>query len=74
MLLDEEEIDDVDSDDDGAILQLDDVDQRNETSEKVPQIANIPTIDPEAWQEEVERLAPQLKVRAAITSTDMFFV
>ena len=63
MMLDEEEVDEVDSDDDGAILQLDDLDQRNYQPEKVPQVSTIPSIDPEAWKEEVERLTPQLKVR-----------
>jgi len=62
MMLDEEEVDEVDSDDDGAILQLDDLDQRNYQPEKVPQVSTIPSIDPEAWKEEVERLAPQLKL------------
>ena len=65
-MLMEDDIDDVDSDDDGAILQLnnhEEITQQQQRESELPQVSNLPTIDPEAWKEEVERLAPQLKVK-----------
>lgn len=66
-MLMEDGIDDVDSDDDGAMLQLNEEnDLQFQNQNEVPQVSNIPTIDPEAWKEEVERLAPQLKVNITL--------
>jgi len=55
--------DDIDADysDDAEndILQLnDDI----EVYHDIPKVKQLPKVDPEAWQEEVDRLAPQLKV------------
>ena len=67
-MLMEDDMDDPDSDDD-IMLQLNDNDeltqQQQQRESELPQVSNLPTIDPEAWKEEVERLAPQLKVKNA---------
>lgn len=56
--------DDVDgdySDDENDILQLNQIDETHLVAD-TPVVKDLPKIDPEAWKEEVERLAPQLKI------------
>jgi len=56
--------DDVDgdySDDENDILQLNQVEE-SPSVDQTPIVKDLPKVDPEAWKEEVERLAPQLKV------------
>merc|ERR1711962_458815 len=55
--------DDVDgdySDDENDILQLNQVEE-SPLVDQTPIVKDLPKVDPEAWKEEVERLAPQLK-------------
>jgi len=56
--------DDVDgdySDDENDILQLNQVEE-SPLVDQTPIVKDLPKVDPEAWKEEVERLAPQLKI------------
>ena len=48
-------------DDENDILQLNQVDE-SPAVDQTPIVKDLPKVDPEAWKEEVERLAPQLKV------------
>ena len=60
MMMDDENVDFVDSDDEEGMLTFED---NKEVENELPKVGNIPKIDSEAWKEEVERLAPQLKVK-----------
>jgi len=59
---DDVDIGDYSDDDDGGndILQLND--ENTQIHSDIPKVKQLPKVDPEAWQEEVDRLAPQLKV------------
>ena len=48
-------------DDENDILQLNQVEE-SPAVDQTPIVKDLPKVDPEAWKEEVERLAPQLKV------------
>ena len=48
-------------DDENDILQLNQVEE-SPSVDQTPIVKDLPKVDPEAWKEEVERLAPQLKV------------
>ena len=48
-------------DDENDILQLNQVEE-SPLVDQTPIVKDLPKVDPEAWKEEVERLAPQLKV------------
>ena len=48
-------------DDENDILQLNQVEE-GPSVDQTPIVKDLPKVDPEAWKEEVERLAPQLKV------------
>jgi len=58
----EDEADQVDSDDDQAMLELNELGLATHAESEMTKVSDLPTIDPEAWKEEVERLAPQLKI------------
>ena len=58
-------------DDENDILQLNQVEE-SPSVDQTPIVKDLPKVDPEAWKEEVERLAPQLKVFLGLTPLYLF--